>query len=71
MHSKQQSEVKQGISFSETLLSAEDLPQKKQHELVYYVAVAKFKMGKHIEARNQLRELLKVGADACTNASKC
>ena len=46
------------------LLSPQDLPQHKQHELLYYIAVAKFKLGKHIEARNQLRELLKVPA-AC------
>lgn len=62
VHSAHEKEVKQGLAWAETLLADPKLPVKRQHECVYYISLAKLKLGKHIEARNQLRTLLQVSA---------
>lgn len=45
---------------AEELLQAKSLDDQEQRDLVYLQSVAYFKLGKVLEARRQLEELLKV-----------
>ncbi len=61
VHSKSQNKVKQGLELAETRLGSKERPAAdEQRELVYYCAVAFYKLGRYIDARRQLEELLKV-----------
>ena len=61
VHSKSQNKVKQGLDLAEITLSRKERPAAdEQRELVYYCAVAFYKLGRYIDARRQLEELLKV-----------
>ena len=61
VHSKSQTKVKQGLELAEVTLSRKERPPAdEQRELVYYCAVAFYKLGRYIDARRQLEELLKV-----------
>ena len=46
VHSRSEKDVKQGLGWAETLLADPHLPQSRQHECCYYIAVAKYKLGK-------------------------
>ena len=53
--------MKQGLELAEITLSGNPRPAAdEQRELVYYCAVAYYKLGRYIDARRQLEELLKV-----------
>lgn len=46
---------------AESLIGAPELKPHQEREAVYLSAVAKYKLGKHVEAKRQVAELLKVG----------
>ena len=46
---------------AESLVNAPEQSEHSHREAIYLAAVAKYKLGKHIEAKRQTEELLKVG----------
>ena len=45
---------------AESLIGSPEISEHSQREIVYLSAVAKYKLGKHIDAKRQVAELLKV-----------
>lgn len=60
MHSIKNSDVRRGLDLSEELLQSKTLDDQEQRDLVYLQSVGYYKLGKVLEARRQLDELLKV-----------
>ncbi len=60
MHSSKDSDVRRGLDLAEELLQSKSLDEQEQRDLVYLESVAYYKLGKMLEARRQLEELLKV-----------
>ncbi|BDA42445.1 probable mitochondrial fission 1 protein [Coccomyxa sp. Obi] len=60
VHSMKNSDVRRGLDLSEELLQSNTLDDQEQRDLVYLQSVGYYKLGKVLEARRQLDELLKV-----------
>ncbi|CAL8467885.1 g7423 [Coccomyxa elongata] len=60
VHSIKNSDVRRGLDLSEELLQSKTLDDQEQRDLVYLQSVGYYKLGKVLEARRQLDELLKV-----------
>ena len=60
MHSIKNSDVRRGLDLAEELLQSRGLDEQEQRDLIYLQSVAYYKLGKMLEARRQLDELLKV-----------
>ena len=60
MHSTKNSDVRRGLDLAEELLQSRSLDEQEQRDLIYLQSVAYYKLGKMLEARRQLEELLKV-----------
>lgn len=57
-------DVPRGIQLAELLMDKQDTDPQFKRELVYLRAVGKYRVGKLLEARRQLDELLKVSPDS-------
>jgi fission 1 protein len=60
VHSIKNSDVRRGLDLAEELLQSRGLDEQEQRDLIYLQSVAYYKLGKMLEARRQLDELLKV-----------
>ncbi|KAK9803481.1 hypothetical protein WJX73_006680 [Symbiochloris irregularis] len=60
VHSPNQDRVWQGLAFAEALLGGPGMTEHNNKEVIYLSSVAKYKLGKHVDARRQVQELLKV-----------
>ncbi|KAK9816702.1 hypothetical protein WJX72_003896 [[Myrmecia] bisecta] len=63
VHSRSLKDVQRGLDLSTLLLQGHDLGSDTQRDAVYLCAVAKYKLGRYIDSRHQLEELLKVTPD--------
>lgn len=59
MHSSRNGDVQRGLGLAEELLQADSLDGQEQRDLIYLESVAYYKLGRVLEARRQLDELLK------------
>lgn len=71
VHSPSQDHVWQGLSFAEALLGGPGMTEHNNKEVIYLSAVAKYKLGKHVDARRQVQELLKVSFVSCHGSTLC
>ncbi|CAL5219635.1 g1509 [Coccomyxa viridis] len=60
VHSSNNKDVDRGLRFADELLRDKSLDAQDQRDLVYLTAVAMYKLGKVLDARRQLDELLRV-----------
>ena len=50
----------QGLRLAEALIQSDEMDDAGKKDLVYFCCVAKYKMGKYVDAKHQVDELLKV-----------
>ncbi|CAK0762230.1 hypothetical protein CVIRNUC_002936 [Coccomyxa viridis] len=60
VHSERNTDVGRGLEFAEELLRDKSIDAQDQRDLVYLTAVAMYRLGRVLDARRQLEELLKV-----------
>ena len=60
VHSKRRADVEKGLQLADALIQSDDMDDDGKKDLVYFCCVAKYKLGKYVEARAQLDEFLKV-----------
>jgi hypothetical protein len=59
VHSVRQEDVLRGLDLAEELLQDRNFEAQEQRDLIYLESVAYFKLGRLLEARRQLDELLR------------
>ena len=52
--------MEQGLQLAGALISSEEEDAKMKNELIYLCCVGKYRLGKYLEAKSQVKELLKV-----------
>lgn len=56
---------------AETLMHGPEMTDHNNREVIYLSSVAKYKLGKHIDSKRQLEELLKVSFICCLPVIFC